>query len=570
MIRSGAFLLLSLALLAQPPASLNTAPPPPATGTGVIEGRVTDSGTGSPVANNPVAMFGQAVRVVRTGPAGDFRIENLPAGTYMLSTEQRGVMGSARIKTIQLSEGERKSGVVLSLDPPAIIRGEITDETGDPVAGCFVQALRRQLSGGPGFQAFGGATQPSDDRGRYEIVGLQPGRYYLTIRCSENFARWAYSEERMRVMTTGLVFPVTRYPAEPTAAGLTIKAGETIDHLNFTLTPAAAVTVRIAAPLAGGQRLEGSVTGVDEAVVIPNNALANFTILPTTVQPMALYPMLPKGNYVVNAIIRDAQNLIAGYARQTFAVDGEHAMTVVIQPQLPPRLEGSIDWLGDPPKRTGEGPYPSGGRRPVSIVGAGGGSVPLTPVPQSPIQVMLLPVSESTYGTFSGPGQQPARPVDESNRFQYDTVLPGRYRVAVIGSPGYVKSINVGGQTTAGDTFEVGAGSGAPILVAVSTKMATLEVSVEGREAETNYVMVLSPADPNEGRSRQVSSIPALGGATITAPPGEYRVAVIPAGDINMFFQAEAGDGGTGLGKAVRLIEGAKVGVTVEPEKGKP
>jgi len=159
--------------------------------TGTIAGAVRDVANGEPIAFAAIeAISADQRRAVDTsGAAGEFRLR-LPPGRYQLSATF-GDLHTALPEVVVL-EG-RVTRIHIDLDsraplsgpggPSAVaatstgeIAGRVTDGVGAravPFAGAVVAAMAPGLADAP--------MAISDQRGRYRLRGLRPGRYDLTV-----------------------------------------------------------------------------------------------------------------------------------------------------------------------------------------------------------------------------------------------------------------------------------------------------------------------------------------------------------------------------------------------------
>jgi hypothetical protein len=88
-----------------------------------------------------------------------------------------------------VSEGQRLDGVDFVLPPMGSITGRILDDSGEPMAGVVVWAMRpiffegrRQLAA-----ASSGGFRGTDDTGEYRLTGLPPGSYYIRATTRETW-----------------------------------------------------------------------------------------------------------------------------------------------------------------------------------------------------------------------------------------------------------------------------------------------------------------------------------------------------------------------------------------------
>ena len=150
-------LTVALALWARGP--LLAQPPTPATGSGFISGQVIEGGTTRPVPGATVSLnVGPriAAREVIADSQGRYVFSGLPAGEFRLTARKPGWLAGAYGlgtplepitiaglgsfapgEVLKLAEGERGRASV-PVWRNAIIRGRVTDESGEPLPGTRV------------------------------------------------------------------------------------------------------------------------------------------------------------------------------------------------------------------------------------------------------------------------------------------------------------------------------------------------------------------------------------------------------------------------------------------------
>ena len=185
--------LAASALTAQQTPVRDNATPWPTTGTGVISGVVINDKTGQPVRRTVVtASATDSVRAaVITDDTGTFTFKDLPPGRFYLNATRPGYVsvsyGARRANrpgsTINLTEGESKTGIALRMQPGAVITGVVRNANGEPVPGSRVIVLRSSFSYDTGERTLvpvsGGLGATTDDRGIYRAFGLPPDDYFV-------------------------------------------------------------------------------------------------------------------------------------------------------------------------------------------------------------------------------------------------------------------------------------------------------------------------------------------------------------------------------------------------------
>lgn len=159
-----------------------------------------------------------------SGEDGFFTIANIEPDTYalectkvgFLTTGYRGketdAMGFLTIQSDQSLE------IQCRLQNGAVIAGEVSNASAEPIGGATVKAMKKQYAGGrPSLRSVG--VGQTDDHGRFRIYDLPSGRYYL-FAGSSGMNRLSYSD--------------TYYPAAVTVAGaqvVEIAAGREVDGI---------------------------------------------------------------------------------------------------------------------------------------------------------------------------------------------------------------------------------------------------------------------------------------------------------------------------------------------------
>ena len=121
---------------------------------------------------------------------GKFEFQNLRAGGWCIVATvaggaytpaeymQRGALG--RGATIPIADGQRVTGITLSMAPTGGIAGRVRDADGEPMAHARVQVMEPFSEEGQRRLYILQVAQ-TDDRGEYRFFWLPPGPYYLAV-----------------------------------------------------------------------------------------------------------------------------------------------------------------------------------------------------------------------------------------------------------------------------------------------------------------------------------------------------------------------------------------------------
>ena len=159
--------------------------------TASISGKVTLKGKPAVkvtvVANETREDYGPNAKRHRakTDQTGNYRIPNLPAGTYYISALTPALVPANQSAAIVVSDGEPVEDVNISLAPGGVITGKITDSDGEPLIGepVSIMPVFEQRSGVSSrmYQQRMPMNNSTDDRGIYRAFGLAPGKYRVSV-----------------------------------------------------------------------------------------------------------------------------------------------------------------------------------------------------------------------------------------------------------------------------------------------------------------------------------------------------------------------------------------------------
>ncbi len=228
---------------------------------------------------------------VRSNARGHFRIPD--EGVYGLQIIKPGFLRKNR--SVRAWSGKLISNLRIELTPAAVISGRIEDEDGFPVNEAQIQAAcYRQVNGERRLVSAGEAK--SDDLGRYRILNLPAGRYWVHAVPPVHLIGW--DARYVREFFPGGFTPDEDSPIE-------VKTGQELSGVDLRLTKFEGVTVSgsielpaamegyrrigsvyLESTLYSRYRLQGSIRQ-DGSFVIPHVPPGDYTLGAGDVQPMA-------------------------------------------------------------------------------------------------------------------------------------------------------------------------------------------------------------------------------------------------------------------------------------------
>ncbi|MDE0958872.1 MAG: carboxypeptidase-like regulatory domain-containing protein [Planctomycetota bacterium] len=117
--------------------------------------------------------------------SGRFQLLGIPLGTFEISGQAKGFV-DGRLRGIE-PDPESPLPIIVELEPGALIRGFVRDESGDPLEGIEVEATQRPRGSS--------AKALSDERGEFVIDTVMPGEYRLTCKGNE------WKQQRLTIET---------------------------------------------------------------------------------------------------------------------------------------------------------------------------------------------------------------------------------------------------------------------------------------------------------------------------------------------------------------------------------
>ena len=369
--------LRALLVLTSCGALLSAAPQQQPAGRGVIAGRVVDTrGAGVPGAEimigGPSGWMHRAddtsfVRRMITDEHGDFAFAALPAGEYEFSVSKPGYLTAmynqrrpyGQPDSVPLRDGERRLDVSITIGKLGVVTGVVTDESGAPLSGVSVSAVRPVIHGGRReFELVRG--DGTDDRGEYRISQLEPGEYALVIRDSQTLVL----ADPGGAGTRTYAFAQTMHPPKAIDFDprelLRIGLGQEMTgvDLHAARVPAVQVSGTVSGVTDGG----GGWTSVRlrslDAVVVGSSAIERVSS-PHPDGTFTFDGIVP-GRYVVDAIRTEmtTSNQMPAPPRRTWsasmplAVGADDVSGVAMELRSGPRVSGRFEFDGSTPRPT--------------------------------------------------------------------------------------------------------------------------------------------------------------------------------------------------------------------------
>ena len=247
-------LIMAFSLILVPIAGAIQASPPEQASTPSIQGKVLKEPDGQPIRKANVQLYGRKRPTGSNYSAisdaqGQFTIDGVQPGQYVVVVERPGFVQSNRRITISVEPASGKNDLILHMQPAAVITGKIADLDGDPIGGVSVTATRAGSMGAErNSRNYGNAA--TNDLGEFRISDLRAGRYKITASPPPTSPPPGLKENKNGKDASILL--TTHYPGvldEDQAVAVEIHAGgET--RINFGLLTGRAY------------RVSGSVTGV--------------------------------------------------------------------------------------------------------------------------------------------------------------------------------------------------------------------------------------------------------------------------------------------------------------------
>ena len=526
-------------------------------GTGEIAGVLVDAQRPpQPIPRAVVTLNGKELptgRAVVTDNDGRFRFEQLPAGSFTMSSSKpaylKATFGELRPggagTPIALSSGQRVTDLRITMAHGGAIAGTIRDQRGEPLPAMSMYAV--PVNAAPGASVSRESAVFTDDRGDFRIFGLRPGNYVVmampplsgtsgeigqmsTAEIDAMFARLSSARPAAPTAPTSsaasVVRPTRTFTQAPTfypgtvstseAGVITLDLGEERLGVDFVFQPARSVSV--SGTLAGVESPSGvtvSIRPVGLKLTMP----PTFGSMPTTQRGTSKsfqFTQVTSGRYQMTAQSGSGgvpSALVAGmpaanasspaqplFASAIIDVSGDEDVTgIVLTLQPAPHVSGRVAFDFATPD--------------------------LKSTPNINVRLVST-TSTTTLGAVVKP----------DGTFSFAAVAPGSYRVITEGQPSSwrAKSAIVAARDVMDVPLEVGLDHIEGLAVTFSDKHS----QVTGRltrgtgDVASGYVVVALPADRALWlpQSRRLVAVRTATNGVFTfsdLPPGEYVLAAL-------------------------------------------
>jgi Carboxypeptidase regulatory-like domain len=312
-----------------------------------VGGSVVRSGTNEPLTKARIVLRAEDERsspphVTVTNAQGQFTIEDIPPGRYVLRVERNGYMGktygeddqgnSSTILT--LKPAQHMTDLVFRLQRCGVISGRILDDDGEPVEGVTVELLGQSRWHGK-VNTHTARQEQTNDLGEYRLFDLRPGRYFVRAYPSANSWETIAGTilESSTLKSAGGYAPIY-YPKASEiarASSIELKAGEEVSGIDLMLVRQRTYRIRgrVFNPIVDRPGGETSVGLVPEDPVTSSSADIRRGSINEITGDFEINDV-PAGRYIVYAEWRDGENEFAGLVSVAVSNTSVDSIRIVI------------------------------------------------------------------------------------------------------------------------------------------------------------------------------------------------------------------------------------------------
>jgi hypothetical protein len=495
-----------------------------------IDGTVTNSVTGEPIKKAMVELDGVELSIVRsegsavtamTDAGGHFHFENVAPGSHVIRADQVDGFWDPRnrlpgfFSPIKVAEDQHVEGVAIQLMPLGVVSGHVLDEDGDPIARAQIAVLR-SVYGPRGKRWNQVASSQSNDLGEFEVINLQPGRYYLKVAAPlpKNIpphTLWTHPEQ---------AYPVTFYPnaRDATEATATMVApGAHVTNLDFRLRKMPAYHIR-------GTVLRNSAgpDSVDELRVETPESHFGANVVQLGLQPDKSFDIrgVVSGSYFVTYRQGIPGKSDISYPAQAVLVADADVNRVVLARGAELELSGTITLEGAQPRNLD-------------------------------LWIALLdPQATEEHGTGIARAD---------GKFTIAAIPRAVYQMELRNLPSgkYVKSIRFGDRELNNGDIDLTEGASAPLNIVLGADGGEVDGNVQTAAA---VEVTLAPSEEYAGRSDLFKRV-------FADASGHFQIKDVAPGEYKIFAWESDPDGNAQSVEFRKPFEGKGVAITVGPQE---
>lgn len=512
-----------------------------------LSATVVNSATNAGIPHALVSYFGAGQGFRFTDVGGNIQVPGVPCGHYSLTVSKPGfvsgqedpnqgvLLSNPMLRAVMEDQSEqpanppKPSNVFLQLAPDspaakivllpvASIAGTVLDENSEPIYGVVVQgiAVKASLSGTDYVPT---RTVHTDDRGHYELLGLNPGDYVVRLAGESSSTRYFQGSAPNPNNDHRGMQPVYFSNADSLSSALVLH-------------------------LAPGTQTNSDFRQATEAAFDVDGRLSGF--IPQAWTRLRLYrdgDRIPLGRAFVN--------LTSGQFRLTDVPRGSYSLRVEQYQADPP-----LWFVAEEPINVAAEPI-----RNLVVQLSGAVDIPVSVSYEAGAQddgtvhLMLLPkhsrenMRQLSLGRFANPKTDAQREGPKA----FTNVIPDKYRLQVqaFGGTGYVASAKLGDLDVLHGEFPIGGSAAGELTVTIRGDSSTVQgqVTFQGQPAPGAQVYLIPASGDGAGLKTGFGD-----------PEGHYQIAGVPPGD----YRIQAW---TGSPKAKEILSGTGESLTLQPSE---
>jgi hypothetical protein len=471
-----------------------------------VNGVVTNSVTGEPIARARVTLTGGLKDgdtpqnyAATTGADGKFSLGKLAPASYFVRVDRVGFtmlssIGGAGQNHFQIQAGDQPRELTLKLAPWGSISGRVLDADGEPLADVTVRAEQNR----------GGTQADTDEKGRFRIGTLSPGKYRLKVVKEDD----SLPPEIRTDGTAEVHYATTYYPGsldKKSATRIEVQPGSEIPGIEIKMigVPIVGILGKVVGIPAGAKNLTLS-TEVGHNDVAADGSFALWRVDP--------------GHYSFSASGQtpNGRDFQTEWAEVDVGSSNVDKVELRVVPAAP--LTGRLEFEDETAKQ-------------ILHLAAASKTAPS----HTPAQLAL----EDLKGNSGGNGTKIA--ADDS--FHLEDVMPGKYRVSLVGAEGaYVKSMHLGQANIDGTVLDLSHGISAPseLILLLSSAMGSVSGIVRDKSEAPSAGVSVALANGEDTDRTLLTKTNADGAYSFTAlKPGKYKLAIADPSDLEQLMDAD-------------------------------